>query len=207
MSYFFIVLAIISAYLIGSIPFPYLIGRLRRGIDIRKEGSRNMGAMNVFYEVGFIEGLLVLAADIGKGAASITLAQYFGVPQIVQLSAGVVAVLGHNFPLFLNFRGGKGGATCIGILIYLMPWGIPFYLVLFGIGLLLTRNPTLSYSLAFISFPFVGWLLYHKWELAIYTIVLLLFVLVRYIPRIVEMRAKGGSWKHVIQRKGLQDRL
>lgn len=166
-----------------------------------------MGAMNVFYEVGFIEGLLALVADIGKGAASIALAQYIGVPQIVQLLAGVVAVLGHNFPLFLNFRGGKGGATCIGILIYLMPWGIPFYLTLFGIGLLLTRNPTLSYSLAFICFPFVGWLLYHKWELAVYTIVLLLFVLVRYIPRIIEMRAKGGRWRHVIQRKGLQDRL
>ncbi|MFH1031848.1 MAG: glycerol-3-phosphate acyltransferase [Chloroflexota bacterium] len=207
MNYFYIFLAIISAYFIGSFPSAYLAGRLRRGVDIRREGSRNMGAMNVFYNVGLVEGLLVLAADIGKGAASVALAHYLGVPQIVQLSAGVVTVLGHNFPLFLNFRGGKGGATCIGILIYLMPWGIPFYAALFGIGLLLTRNPTLSYSLAFICFPFVGWLLYHKWELAIYTIVLLLFVLVRYIPRIIEMRARGGSWRHVVQRKGLQDRL
>ena len=207
MTSIFIALAIIFAYLIGSFPSAYIITRLRKGIDIRQVGSRNMGAMNVFYKVGFVEGILVLAVDIGKGAVAVALARYLGVQEIVQLLAGVASVLGHSFPIFLNFRGGRGGATCIGILAFLMPWGIPFYLAIFGIILLVTRYPTLSYSVAFICFPFVGWLLYHKWELAIFSVGLLLLPGIKYIPRIKEMRAKTGSWGHVFLRKGLKDRL
>jgi len=203
----FIALAIICAYIIGSFPSAYIAGRLRRGVDIRQEGSRNMGAMNVFYKVGFAEGILVLAVDIGKGAGAIALARYLGVPEVVQLLSGVAAVLGHSFPVFLGFRGGRGGATCIGILAFLMPWGIPFYMAIFGITLLITRYPTLSYSLAFLCFPFVAWLAYHKWELIVFSVGILLLPLVKYIPRVREMRARGGSWRHVVHRKGLRDRL
>jgi glycerol-3-phosphate acyltransferase PlsY len=163
--------------------------------------------MNVFYKVGFAEGLLVLAVDIGKGAAGVALARYMGTGLIVQMLAGVAVVLGHGFPVFLKFHGGRGGASCIGILVYFMPWGIPFYLGLFGLGLLITRFPTLSYSLAFICYPFIGWLIYHRWELAVYSIVLLIVPLLKYIPRIIEMRQQGGSWKHVVHRKNLKDRL
>ena len=148
--------ALICAYLIGSFPSAYIAGRFRRGIDIREVGSRNVGAMNVFYKVGFVTGLLVLAVDVGKGAAAVALARWLGVPMIAELFAGVAAVVGHGFPVWLKFRGGRGGATCIGILIFLMPWGIPIYLAIFGIGLLLTRYPTLSYSIAFLCFPFVA---------------------------------------------------
>ena len=88
-----------------------------------------------------------------------------------------------------------------------MPWGIPIYLALFGVILLLTRFPTLSYSVAFLCFPFVAWLIYHKWELAIFTAGLLLLPAIKYIPRIKEMRTKGGSWHHVILRRGLKDRF
>jgi glycerol-3-phosphate acyltransferase PlsY len=199
--------AILAAYLIGSFPPAYVIARLRKGIDIRQVGSRNMGAMNVFYSVGFAEGLLALALDIGKGAAAVALARWLGVPVIMELMAGVVVVIGHNFPVFLKFRGGRGGATCIGILAYLMPWGVPVYAAVFLAALLLTRYPTLSYSLAFLCFPFVGWLVYHKWELAVYSVGLLLLPGVKYIPRIKEMHTKGGSWHHVILRRDLKDRL
>ena len=203
----FIVIAIACAYLIGSFPSAYLAGRLRKGIDIREVGSKNVGAMNVFYKVGFAEGILVLAIDIGKGAAAVALARWLGTPMVAQLLAGASAIIGHSFPVFLKFHGGTGGATCIGILVFLMPWGIPVYLAIFGIGLLLTRYPTLSYSVAFLCFPFVAWLVYHKWELAIFSVGLLLLLGMRYIPRIKEMRAKGGSWGHVLLRKGLKDRL
>jgi glycerol-3-phosphate acyltransferase PlsY len=203
----FIAVAIICAYFIGSFPSAYIIGRLRKGIDIRQVGSRNMGAMNVFYKVGFVEGLLVLAVDIGKGAAAVALARFLGVPVVVQLLAGVTVLLGHNFTVFLKFRGGRGGATCIGILAFLLPWGIPFYVAIFGLLLLVTRYPTFSYGVAFLSFPLVGWLVYHRWELAVFSVGLLLIPLVRYIPRIKEMRTKGGSWKHVFYRSNVRDRL
>lgn len=202
-----IAIAIIGAYLLGSFPSAYIMGRLRKGIDIRKVGSRSMGAMNVFYQIGFVEGLLVLAVDIGKGAAAIALARWLGAPVIAQLFAGAAAVLGHGFTLFLKFHGGRGGATCIGILAYLLPWGIPFYTAIFGIILLLTRYPTLSYSLAFLAFPFTAWLKYHSPELIAFSIGLLLLPAIKYYPRLKKMRAKGGSWRHVLLRKNLKDRL
>lgn len=156
----FIVITLLVAYFIGSFPTAYIVARLRKGADIRDVGSRNLGAMNVFYKVGFGWGLLVLAVDIGKGVAGLAVARCLGTGFIVEMLAGVAVVLGHGFPVFLRFHGGRGGASCIGILIFLMPWGIPIYDGLFLLILLITRFPTLSYSLAFVCFPFLGWLMY-----------------------------------------------
>ena len=203
----FIALALIFAYLLGSFPSAYMMARFRKGIDIRGVGSKNVGAMNVFYKVGFVEGLLVLAVDVGKGAAAVALARWLGVPMIAELFAGIAAVIGHGFPVWLKFRGGRGGATVIGILIFLMPWGIPFYLGIFGLSLLITRYPTLSYSVAFLCFPFIAWLIYHSGVLVSFSIVILLLPGVKYIPRIKEMRTSGGSWRHVLLRRNLKDRL
>ena len=203
----FIAIALVAAYLIGSIPPAYITGRLIKGIDIRQVGTRNMGAMNVFYQVGFAAGLLVLAVDIGKGAAAVALARWLGVPEIAAWLAGAAAVIGHSFPVFLKFHGGRGGATCIGILVFLMPWAIPIYLAIFGIVLLLTRFPTVSYSIALLCFPFIGWLIYHQWELAVYSAGLLLLPAIKYIPRVKEMHTKAGSWRHVFLRRGLKDRF
>ena len=204
---FYIPIAIICAYLIGSVPTAYVVARLSKGIDIRAIGSRNMGAMNVFYKVGFAEGLLVLTVDIGKGAGAVALARWLGVPMVYELLAGLAVVVGHIFPVFLSFHGGKGGATLIGIFAFLMPWGIPLYAALFGICLLLTRYPTLSYSVAFLCFPFLAWLGYHSLEFLVFSLFLLLIPAIRYIPRVKEMRATAGSWHHVIVRRDLKDRL
>ena len=203
----YIAIAIICAYLIGSFPSAYIICRLRKKGDIRQIGSRNMGAMNVFYKVGFAEGLMVLALDIGKGVAAVALARWLGTPMVAQITAGAVAVIGHGFPIFLKFHGGRGGATCIGVLIFLMPWGIPIYFAIFLISLWLTRYPTLSYSLAFLCFPFLAWLKYHSAALIIFSVAVLLFPLIKYIPRLKEMHAKAGGWRQVFLRRNLKDRL
>jgi glycerol-3-phosphate acyltransferase PlsY len=208
------VVAVIVAYLIGSFPSAFIIGKFRKGVDIRQVGSHNMGAMNVFYKVGFWSGMIVLLLDIGKGALAagagwlivkpfdIQLAGY------IQLGAGVAAVLGHGFPVFLKFKGGKGGATCIGALLYVMPWGAPVYAALFGILMLITRFPTLSYSVAFLGLPFLGAFLYHSTAYIVFSVVLLFIPIIRYIPRVKEMYAgAGGSWKHVAMRRSLKDRL
>lgn len=202
-----IILALVAAYLIGSIPTAYIVARTRKGVDIRDLGSRNVGAMNVFYKVGFAEGLLVLAVDIGKGAGAVALARWLGVPVIAEFFAAGAAVMGHSFPVWLKFRGGRGGATCIGILAFLMPWGIPVYAAFFGIILMLTRFPTLSYSLAFLCYPFVAWLIYDRWDFIVFSVAILLLPGIKYIPRIKEMYAKAGNWQHVFLRKNLKDRL
>jgi glycerol-3-phosphate acyltransferase PlsY len=202
-----ITITIIGAYLLGSIPSAYIAGRLIKGIDIRQVGSRNMGAMNTFYNVGIASGTTVLFADIGKGAAAIALAQWLVDSNLVMFFAGAVVVLGHNFPVWLGFKGGKGGAPLIGTLIYLMPWGIPIGLAIFLLMLMIIRFPTLSYGIALLSFPFVAWLIYHRGDYVIYSSVMLLIPYLSYIPRIKEMRAKGGSWSRVVKRRGLKDRF
>jgi glycerol-3-phosphate acyltransferase PlsY len=73
--------------------------------------------------------------------------------------------------------------------------------------LAITRYPTLSYSIAFVSFPFVAWLIYERWEFIVFSLILILLPALRYIPRIKEMRTKGGGWGHVVYRKNLRDRL
>jgi glycerol-3-phosphate acyltransferase PlsY len=202
----FSVIAIILAYFVGSIPTSYLVGRFKKGVDIRTVGSRNAGTMNVIYQVGFFWGMLVLFVDIAKGALAVYISVVLGTSTIVHLLAGLVAVLGHTFPFFLKFRGGKGGATCIGVLIYLLPWAAPFYLWLFLLLLIITHYATLSYSIAFICFPLVAWLVYHDTTLIIYPVVILLVPGMMYIPRLIEMRTSAGSWKKVFFRKSYKER-
>ena len=202
-----IALTTIGAYFLGSIPTAYIAGRLRKGIDIRQVGSHNMGAMNTFYSIGFISGLLVLLVDICKGAAAIALARSLEVAVPVEFIAGTFAILGHNFPVWLRFSGGRGGAPLIGVFVFLMPWGLPIAFSIFLLLMLLTRFPTLSYSIALISFPFVAWLIYKNGNYVIYSSLMLLIPFIRYIPRIKEMRSKGGSWKHVALRRNLKDRF
>ena len=199
--------ALVCAYLIGSFPTAYLVGRLRKGVDIREVGTRNIGAMNMLYTVGIAYGILVLLVDIAKGIAAIILARWFGVPLAIQLVAGGVAVAGHIFPVFLGFKGGKGGAVCIGVFACLMPKAVPFGVGIFLLVLLITRYPTLSYSLVLCCAPFIAWLIYGSGALVLFSVIMLLILLVRYMPRVIEMRSTGGSWTRVLMRRGLKDRF
>ncbi|MHC1578624.1 MAG: glycerol-3-phosphate acyltransferase [Dehalococcoidia bacterium] len=214
-----ITIAIIVGYVFGSFPSAYLAGRLGKGIDIRDVGSRNMGAMNVFYQVGPVEAILVSLADLGKGIGAILLVRWLSGGDLLSpfdfltgLTA-TAAIMGHIFPVFLKFRGGKGAATAIGILIFLMPWAVPFLFIVFAIAVLITRNPTFSYSLLLIVFPFVAGFIYHDrygdpLALVFYSTGLGLFLGIQYIPRIKEMHGKtGGDWRKVIKRSSLKERF
>jgi len=202
------VIALVCAYVLGSIPSAYIVGKIQKKKDIRSIGTHNMGAMNVFYEIGFWWGLTVLIADVGKGVAAMAISEALNVHEYVYLASGMVVVLGHSFPVFLGFKGGKGGATSIGVLIYLMkPWAVLINGGLFALLFFITRAPTISYGLAFICYPFISWYMFHRWDWIIFTAALLLVPLVRYIPRIKEMRDKAGNWRRVFQRKSVNDRF
>ena len=199
-------IAIIVAYLIGSFPTAYIVARLRKGIDIRTVGSRNMGAMNVGYQVGVPEGILVVFVDVAKGALAVFIAAQLGEPQIIQFVAGGAAVIGHAFPVYLKFHGGKGGATCMGVLAYLVPWAIPFYLGLLVLATVATRYLTFSYSVAFLCVPFVAWLVYDSAALVAFSILLVMLPAIKYIPRVKEMYATAGSWRRVVFRSSFKVR-
>lgn len=125
----YIAIALTTAYLLGAIPFAFLIARLTGVKDLRRIGSGNLGATNVWRAAGPVAGVSVFLADIGKGAVAIWLARFFLADSsqaivssdIVLVVAGLMAVLGHVFPIYLGFRGGKGAATGLGMMAMLLP--------------------------------------------------------------------------------------
>ena len=120
---------IAAAYLVGGIPFGYLIGRLR-GVDVRKVGSKNIGATNVFRTVGKKWGLLAFACDVLKGLLPTVAAKAFGGPA---LWVGVACVVGHMLTPYMKFNGGKGVATAFGMLIGLLPGLVGVAFALFAV--------------------------------------------------------------------------
>ena len=119
MNLLFLAISAILAYLIGSIPVAYIFGRVLKGLDIREHGSGNMGATNAFRVLGKGPGIVVLILDIVKGIIPVTLvANAFGLGDALSLVIiSVAAVAGHNWTIFLGFKGGKGMATSLGVLI------------------------------------------------------------------------------------------
>ncbi len=134
-------LLVILAYLLGSIPFGLLISKLVQNVDIREHGSGNIGATNVLRKMGPAYGLLVLLLDLAKGVVVMLLARYLEVDTVFMLLAGFLVVLGHCFPIFLKFDGGKGVATTLGVLLFVPDFIIPLLvlLLIFVVLVALTR--------------------------------------------------------------------
>lgn len=136
--------SILFGYLLGSIPFAYLLTR-RRGIDIRDVGSGNVGATNVLRATGLLPALTVMALDVGKGASSVLLtARWISAEPTAPAVAGLAAVIGHIYPVWLHFRGGKGVATAAGVFGVLTPLALLPALVIFLVTTWTTRFVSLG---------------------------------------------------------------
>lgn len=131
-------LVILGAYLIGSVPFSLIVGKLIAGVDIRKQGSGNVGATNVLRSLGTQGAILALVADALKGVVAVWVGLLVG-GSTLAAACGVAVVLGHCFSVFLKFKGGKGVATSGGIVLFLMPKIILALLVAFIIIVYLSR--------------------------------------------------------------------
>lgn len=154
---------IIGAYLLGSVPFGLLFGKMA-GVDVRRQGSGNIGATNVGRLLGKRLGLLTLVADMLKGVAPMLAAAWWTVGQdghyLVVLSGGA-AFLGHLFPVWLGFKGGKGVATALGVFLYLAPLAALGALAVFVLVLLNWGYVSLASLSAALLMPGLVWLLYH----------------------------------------------
>lgn len=151
----YFILAMISAYLIGSIPTGYLITRIFKGADIRDIGSKNVGATNVYRTAGKLPGFLTLIIDILKGVIVVTIvAQFYSLllpdidPIFLRVFLGLIAIGGHIWSIFLRFKGGKGVATTIGVTAALAPWVLACSLLVW----LIVFMPTNYVSLASLFF-------------------------------------------------------
>jgi glycerol-3-phosphate acyltransferase PlsY len=143
---------VLAGYLIGSIPFALILAR-RRGADLRQVGSGNLGAANVLRASGVPAGVLVAALDMAKGAASVWLAARVGDGAEWPAAAGLAAIIGHVYPIWLRFRGGKGVATACGVFSMLTPPAVPPLIAIFAAVVWLTKYISLGSVLASIALP------------------------------------------------------
>ncbi len=146
-------LTILLAYLIGSIPFALLITWRWSGADLRLVGSGNLGAANVMRASGVTAGVLVAVLDMTKGAASVWLAERFAAHGAVPAAAGVAAIVGHVYPVWLRFRGGKGVATACGVFSVLTPLAVTPALAIFIATVWMTKYISLGSMLASLALP------------------------------------------------------
>jgi glycerol-3-phosphate acyltransferase PlsY len=184
-------IVIIIGYVLGSIPAAYIVTRCVKGQDIRRLGSGNVGTLNTISVAGIGLGIVVLLVDVGKGIAAILLARVFGVPVAVVLITGFAAAIGHRYPVFLRFRGGKAGAITVGMLFLLMPKAIPIYIGTTLLGIIITRHIPFSYISSFIVFALAGWFMYHSIALSLFSLALMIFVVINHRSTIEEIRGKG----------------
>ncbi len=147
------VIAVIAAYAIGSIPFALILAR-RRGIrDLRRIGSGNLGAANVWRAAGATAGVLVALLDIAKGAAGVVVAERLTGGAAAPAAAGVAAVVGHIYPVWLGFRGGKGVATSCGVFAVLTPLAVLPALAVFFVSVWITKYISAGSVMASLALP------------------------------------------------------
>ena len=152
------VLLVLAAYLLGSVPAAYLAAKWSRGIDIRKYGTGKVGAANVLSTASKWLAIPVAIFDIGKGALAVWVAQLLGLGAVEQVTAGIITVVGHNWPVFLRFQGGRGVLTSLGVITMLSP---KLGLIILVMPHLLAplRQIALGVLWALVSLPIFSWFL------------------------------------------------
>jgi acyl phosphate:glycerol-3-phosphate acyltransferase len=208
-------LAILAAYLVGSLPFGYLTARVAAGIDIRSQGSGNIGATNVARVVGAKWGALVLMLDCLKGllpvwllpeAAHALTEQSLAIPHL-RVACAVATILGHMYPCWLGFRGGKGVATALGVVLVLGPWASLTALATFLVCIATFRIVSLSSIFAAVAFAIVqiAWLFpepfsQENWSLTVFSLAVPLLIIARHRDNIVRL-LRGQEAKFHMARK------
>jgi len=197
--------AVMISYLLGALPSGYILARAIKGIDIREHGSGNVGATNVFRVVGKACGLTVLLVDIGKGVLAVTLVAncFHHISPIVNLNLyriilGLCAISGHNWPIFLGFKGGKGIATSTGVLIAILPKALILSAVVWAAVVLIWRYISLGSIAASIALPIFVVILYQGSEgflwLVLFAVFLSIIAIYKHRPNIRKL-LKGHEEK------------
>lgn len=193
------VLGFICGHICGSIPSGLWIVKALFGIDIRNYGSKNIGTTNVFRTVGAKAALLVLILDMLKGIIAVTAMNYFFANPLLDVITALGALLGHNYSVFLRFKGGKGVATGLGLLIYLMPKVSLGSFLVWLILVLITRYVSLGSVVAAVMTPIFAWYFGYPPAYIVFGGIAGLFVIIRHkenIKRLLngtESKIKQGN--------------
>jgi glycerol-3-phosphate acyltransferase PlsY len=186
-----IALVIISCYLLGSIPFGYIVGKLFKKIDIREFGSGNIGATNAFRILGPSLASLVIVGDVGKGILSIYLVKYLNIDSsLIFAIAGLAVICGHDWSVFLGFKGGKGIATTFGVVFTLNPTISILALIIAGGVVITTRYVSLASIFAVISIFIFTLLFKQPYEYIIFSAIILVLGIFNHKDNIKRLRSK-----------------
>jgi glycerol-3-phosphate acyltransferase PlsY len=182
------VIPILIGYLLGSISFSYLAGKLLKDIDIRKHGSGNAGATNTLRVLGVGPGVTVLLLDALKGVVAVLLGRWLGDGSALLLVlCGVAAFAGHNWPIFFGFRGGKGIATTIGVMITLAFLPVLYAIIAAILVIAITRYVSLGSLLLTALLPILIWSMGRPTEIIVLSLVLFVFAWYRHRSNIVKL--------------------
>lgn len=199
----YILLSLI-AYFCGSIPSGVWIGKMVKGIDIRTVGSKNSGATNAYRNLGAVYGIMTLVIDALKGYLPLLVASKMGVSEKYIVVIGLIAILGHSFSCFLNFKGGKGVATSLGVFLFLAPKAIGIATLGFLIVVFFTRYVSLSSITAAIILPIMTMILpakdgVDKFTLSILSVFIGVFVIYKHKTNIT--RLLNGTESKIVFKK------
>ena len=194
------IIVAVAAYLLGSIPTGFLVAK-GRGVDLQKSGSGNIGATNAMRVLGKPMGIFVLLMDVLKGFAAVWLCnfllQIFNAPaaglENYRIVAGIFAVLGHNYPCWLKFKGGKGVATTTGVYLALAPEALAVALAVFVLALLLTKYVSVGSILAAVALPAAVWFTKEDFFLRMVTIALGIMAILKHRKNIQRLMAGTES--------------
>ena len=185
------VLPILLGYSLGSLPLGYLVANRTKGIDLRRVGSGNVGAANVYRTAGFGTAIIVVLVDIAKGASSVFFAARLATGVADPVAAGVAAVIGHVYPVWLRFHGGKGVATACGVFWMLAPLATAISATLFVLAVWLTRYVSLGSMIATAALPPLAWLTEKPMPVVVGASVAAAVILQRHRANV--MRLRSGS--------------
>ena len=198
-------LSIILSYLLGSVPTSYTMGRVWKGIDLRKHGSGNVGATNTFRVLGPIPGVIVLFADVLKGLIAVLFISRLAMGsslscEWVKVFCGIAAICGHNWTIFLKFKGGRGVATSTGVFLGLAWQAMLLVISVWLVIVALTRYISLGSILGAVALPILVYTLNAPLPYLLFSILASLLVIMKHIPNIKRL-IKGKENKLSFRRK------
>ena len=178
---------LIICYLIGAIPNGLIFGKLLWNVDLRQHGSSNIGATNAWRTIGKTAGLLIFALDFLKGALSVWIASVVVMTPTSMIAAGLIAIIGHMFPIYLKFRGGKGVATGLGVIAMLMPKATIIVFITWLVIVLSTRYVSLGSVVAAAFVPILAFAFDYPLEIFAFGVAAATFIILQQRGNIIRL--------------------
>lgn len=194
----YLIIAVVG-YLLGCIPSGLIVGKFFCNVDIRNYGSKNIGTTNMFRILGPKPAIVVLLADMAKGMLAVFFAQYLVGDTSSLLLGGIMSIVGHNYPVFLGFKGGRGVATGLGVICILMPKVTLIVFSVWAVIVFITRYVSLGSVVAATLVPILAWYFEYPWLFCLFSLLAAAFIVIRHkenIERLLkgtESKIKPGS--------------